>query len=290
MEPVIYLNGNLVPASEASISVCDHGFLYGDGVFEGIRAYNKKVFRLSEHIARLYQGAKAIAMEIPMTEEEFVKSVLNVVRANEMVDGYIRVNVSRGNGLGLNPVVCKTPNVLIMTSQLALYPEEMYKNGLHVATCSTRVPSPMSIEPRVKLTGKYICNIMAKLEANRLGAGEGLMLNAQGYVAECTGDNIFTIKDGKVHTPPPAAGILEGITRNTVMDLARQGGYDVYETWMTIYDIYSADECFLTGTAAEVIPVVSVDGRQIGTGKPGDTTAKLIRAYRTYVMKEGEPV
>lgn len=290
MEPVIYLNGKLIPASEASISVCDHGFLYGDGVFEGIRAYSRRVFKLREHISRLYEGAKAICMEIPMTQEEFVQNVLSVVRENDVVDGYIRVNVSRGNGLGLNPVVCKTPNVLIMTSQLALYPEEMYKNGLHIATSSTRVPSPMSIEPRVKLTGKYICNIMAKLEANRLGAGEALMLNAQGYVAECTGDNIFIIKDGKIHTPPSAAGILEGITRNTVMDLARQGGYEVFESWMTIYDIYSADECFLTGTAAEVIPVVAVDGRQIGNGKVGSTTTKLINAYRTLVNKEGMPV
>ncbi|MEN6520378.1 MAG: branched-chain-amino-acid transaminase [Armatimonadota bacterium] len=287
MEPVVYLNGNLVPTSEAVISVSDHGYLYGDGVFEGIRAYSRRVFKLKEHVARLYSGTKTIGIEMPMSQEEFIQCVIKLVKVNEVVDGYIRVNVSRGNGLGLNPAVCKTPNVLIMTSQLALYPEEMYENGLKVITCSTRVPSPMSIEPRVKSTGKYICNIQAKMEANRQGAGEGLMLNMQGYVAECTGDNIFIIKDKKVYTPLPAAGILEGVTRNTVMDLAREDGYEVIESWLTVFDIYSADECFLTGTAAEVIPVVNVDGRQIGTGKPGDTTMKLSRAYRTFVRKEG---
>jgi branched-chain amino acid aminotransferase len=285
MAPVVHLNGKLVPENEAVVSCFDHGFLYGDGVFEGIRVYDRKVFKLEEHIKRLYLGAKAIAIEMSIPEEQFVENVFEVVKKNEVVDGYIRVNVSRGIGLGLDPRVCKTPTIMIATSQLALYPKEMYENGLDVITASTRVLSPMSIEPRIKATGKYICNIMAKMEAIRCNAGEAIMLNAQGFVAECTGDNIFIIRDGKIHTPPSAAGILEGITRNTVMELARQGGYEVHETWMTIYDIYSADECFLTGTAAEVIPVACVDGRKIGNGKPGETTQKLIRAYHAFVRK-----
>ncbi len=290
MGSMIHLNGRLIPESEAHISVCDHGFLYGDGVFEGIRVYNRKVFKLREHIARLYMGARAIGMELTIPQETFVQNVLDVVRANDMANGYIRVNASRGIGLGLDPVVCKKPVILIMTSQLSLYPKEMYENGLAVITCSTRVPPPHSIDPRIKITGKYICNIVAKMEANRVGAGEGLMLNAQGYVAECTGDNIFIIKDGRLITPPPAAGILEGITRNTVIDLAREEGIEVTEEWMTQYDIYSADECFLTGTAAEVIPVTRLDGRIIGDGKVGSTTKRLMQLYKAFVNKEGVPV
>ncbi|HOP79308.1 MAG TPA: branched-chain-amino-acid transaminase [Armatimonadota bacterium] len=290
MGPVVYLNGKLVPENEAVISIYDHGFLYGDGLFEGIRCYDRKVFKLKEHIERLFLGAKAIGIEIPMTQEEFIDCVLNVVRTNEVVDGYIRVTISRGIGLGLDPRVCKKPTIAISTSKLSLYPEEMYKNGLHVVTCSTRVPPSQSIEPRIKLTGKYICNIMAKMEANRENAGEGLMLNVEGYIAECTGDNIFIVKNGKIYTPPPYAGILEGITRQTVIELAREGGYDVSEKTMTLYDVYSADECFLTGTAAEVIPVVKVDERIIGNGKPGAITGKLINAFRAYTKREGVPV
>ncbi len=290
MGQMIHLNGKLVPEQEAHISVCDHGFLYGDGVFEGIRIYDRKVFRLREHIKRLFLGARAIGIELPVSQEKFVQDVLDIVKANDVKDGYIRVNVSRGTGLGLDPRVCKEPTILIMTSQLALYPKEMYENGLHVITCSTRVPPAQSIDPRVKLTGKYICNIMAKLEANRCNAGEGLMLNVEGYVAECTGDNIFVIRDGKIFTPPTAAGILEGITRQTVIELANEGGYEVIDKWMTQYDIYSADECFLTGTAAEIIPMVSLDGRPIGDGKPGQITKKLMRAFNAFTAKEGVPV
>jgi branched-chain amino acid aminotransferase len=287
---MIHLNGKLVPESEAHISVCDHGFLYGDGVFEGIRVYNRKIFRLREHIERLFLGAKAVGIDLPMTQEEFVEDVIEVVRVNGVTDAYIRVNVSRGVGLGLDPRVCKTPTVLIMTSKLALYPEEMYKTGLAIITCSIRVPPAQSIEPRIKTTGKYICNITAKIEANRCNAGEGLMLNAQGYVAECTGDNIFIIKNGAIYTPPAAAGILEGITRQTVMELASEDGFGVHEKWMTEHDIYGADECFLTGTAAEVIPVISLNDRKIGDGKPGKVTEKLMRAFRTFVAREGVPV
>lgn len=290
MGPMIYLNGKLVPAAEAVVSVYDHGFLYGDGVFEGIRVYNRKVFKLNEHIARLYSGARAVAIEIPMAQEQFVENVLEVVRTNEVVDGYIRVTLSRGVGLGLDPRVCKKPTIVIMTDKLSLYPEEMYRNGLEVTTVSTRVPPAQSLEPRIKSLGKYICNIMAKLEANRVNAGEGLMLNCEGYVAEATGDNIFIIKEGKIYTPPTAAGILEGITRNTVIDLAREDGMEVIEKMMTLFDVYTADECFLTGTAAEVIPVVNVDGRRIGEGKPGEITNKLIRAFRALTKTEGVPV
>lgn len=290
MGPMVYLSGKLVPASEASVSVYDHGFLYGDGVFEGIRVYNRSVFKLREHIARLYASARAIAVEIPMAEEQFVECVLDLVRTNEVVDGYIRVSVSRGVGLGLDPRVCKRPTVVIMTDKLALYPEEMYRSGLEVVTCSTRVAPAQSLDPRIKSLGKYICNILAKLEANRVNAGEGLMLNVEGYVAEATGDNIFIVKDGKIYTPPTSAGILEGITRNTVIELAREAGYEVIEKMMTLFDVYTADECFLTGTAAEVIPVVSVDGRRIGEGRPGEVTNKLIHAFRALTRTEGVPV
>lgn len=288
MGPMVYLNGKVVPSSEAVVSIYDHGFLYGDGVFEGIRVYNRKVFKLKEHISRLYQGTKAVGIGIPMPEEEFVNAVLEVVRANEVVDGYIRVTVTRGVGLGLDPRVCKTPTIVISTDQLALYSQELYDRGLDVVTCSTRVPPAQSIEPRIKTTGKYICNIQAKMEANRTNAGEGLMLNVEGYVAECTGDNLFILKNGKIYTPPPAAGILEGITRNTAIQLAEDAGFEVIEKMLTLYDIYSADECFLTGTAAEVIPVVSLDGRKIGSGKPGEVTVKLIRSFRAFARENNE--
>ena len=279
MGPTVYLNGKLVPSSEAFVSIYDHGFLYGDGVFEGIRVYNRKVFKLKEHITRLYQGTKAIGIEIPIPKEEFIKTVLEVVETNEVIDGYIRVTVTRGVGLGLDPRVCKTPTIVISTDQLALYPQELYDKGLDVITCSTRVPPAQSLETRIKSTGKYVCNIQAKMEANRVNAGEGLMLNVEGYVAECTGDNLFIIKDGKIYTPPTAAGILEGVTRDTAIQLARDAGYEVIEMTMTLYDIYSSDECFLTGTAAEIIPAVTLDGRKIGTGKPGEVTVKLIQAF-----------
>lgn len=287
---MVYINGKLVPDDEAVISIYDHGFLYGDGVFEGIRAYNRTVFKLREHVARLYDSCKAIAVEIPMAEEQFVEAVLEVVRVNEVVDGYIRVSVSRGVSLGLDPRKCDKPTIIISTSKLALYPEEMYRNGLDVITCSTRVTPAQSLEPRIKSLGKYVSNIQAKMEANRVGAGEGIMLNVEGNVAEATGDNIFIIKDGKISTPPTSAGILEGITRNTLMDLAREAGYEVVERNMTMYDVYTCDECFLTGTAAEVIPVVTADTRKIGDGKPGEITRELITAFKSYVLKVGVPV
>jgi branched-chain amino acid aminotransferase len=287
---MVHLNGKLVPSDQAVVSIYDHGFMYGDGIFEGIRIYNRKVFKLREHVKRLFLSANAVAIDIPMSEEQFVNAVLEVVRTNEVADGYIRVSVSRGPSLGLDPRNCKKPTVVISTDKLSLYPEEMYKNGLEVVTCSTRVPPAQALDPRIKSLGKYICNIMAKMEANRVNAGEGLMLNVEGYVAECTGDNIFVIRDGVIYTPPTWAGILEGITRNTVIDLAREDGIQVVEQNTTQFDIYTAEECFLTGTAAEVIPVVKLDDRKIGTGKPGPTTTKLMRAFHAYTAREGVPV
>jgi len=290
MSRVVYLNGELVPEEDARVSVYDHGLLYGDGAFEGIRVYSGKVFKLREHIVRLYRSAHAMMINLPITEEEMEQAILTALRTNGVTDGYVRITITRGVGLGLDPRVCKTPTVIIMTDRLALYPEEMYNEGLQVVTVSTRVPPAQALEPRIKSLGKYVINIQAKIEANRVGAGEGLMLNTEGYVAEGTGDNIFLVRDGKLVTPPPYAGILEGITRNVVMGLARDMGTPVEERLFTLFDVYVADECFLTGTAAEVIPVVKVDGRTIGTGRPGEMTNRLIEAFRTLTRAEGVPI
>lgn len=291
MGDLVYLNGNLVNFEDASVSIYDHGFLYGDGAFEGIRVYGGKVFKLREHIARLYYSARALMIELPIPEAQFVKEVQNVVQANEVVDGYIRVTISRGMALGLDPKNVKgDATVVISTGKLALYPQSMYDDGLEVVTVSTRIPPSQCIEPRIKSLGKYVMNIQAKIEANRIGAGEGLMLNTEGYVAEATGDNIFIMKNGVIITPPPYAGILQGITRDTVIELAREGGYEVVERLFTLFDVYSADEAFLTGTAAEVIPMVKLDGRIIGAGKPGPITKELIGMFRTLTRGEGVPV
>ena len=290
MSCVVYLNGELVPEPEAKVTVYDHGLLYGDGVFEGIRAYSGKVLKLREHIARLYQSAHALMINLPMTQEEMEQAVLKTLRANGISDGYVRITITRGVGLGLDPRGVTNPTVIIITDKLALYPEEMYRDGLHLVTVSTRVTPAQSLEPRIKSLGKYIVNIQAKIEANRVGAGEGLMLNTEGYVAEGTGDNIFIVKDGSMLTPPPYVGILEGITRNTVMDLARGMGILVEEELLTLFDVYTAEECFLTGTAAEVIPVVKVDGRTIGTGQPGEITKRLMESFRALTRTEGVPI
>ncbi len=289
MSPLVYVNGDLVPVENAKVTVYDHGLLYGDGAFEGIRAYSGKVFKLREHLTRLYKSAHALMIDLPITKEEMEQVILDLCRRNGVVDGYIRITITRGVGLGLDPRGVKNPTIVIMTDKLSLYPQEMYTNGLHVVTVSQRVTPAQSLEPRIKSLGKYVANIQAKIEANRVGAGEGLMLNVQGYVAEATGDNIFLINKGKIVTPPPYAGILEGITRNTVMDLARGMGIEVTESLFTLFDVYTADECFLTGTAAEVIPVVKVDGRNIGSGCPGEITQKLIQAFRTLTSTEGVP-
>ncbi len=289
MSKVIYINGEYVPYEDAKVSVYDHGLLYGDGAFEGIRVYSRKVFKLREHLERLYNSAHAMMIELPITKQEFEEAILTVLRTNEVENGYVRLTITRGVGLGLDPRNIKDPTVIAIGDKLSLYPPEMYTNGLEVVTISTRIPPSQAVEPRIKSLGKYVCNIQGKLEANRQGAGEGLMLNIQGYVAEATGDNIFIISNGKLITPPSYAGILEGITRNTVMDLAREMRMTVEEHLFTLFDVYTADECFLTGTAAEVIPVAKVDGRLIGNGKPGNITKKIMEAFHEYTKHTGVP-
>jgi branched-chain amino acid aminotransferase len=271
----VYVNGKLYDKNEAKISVYDHGLLYGDGVFEGIRVYNGKVFRLREHVERLYESAKHIYLEIPLTREQMAEAVVNTVRVNDKRDGYIRLVVTRGGGsLGLDPRKTSDPQVIIIVDDISMYPPELYENGLEIVTASIIRNHPDALSPRVKSLN-YLNNILAKIEAIRAGCLEAIMLNHNGEVAECTGDNIFLVKRGVLKTPPPNAGILEGVTRNAVMELARAASITVQETALTRHDVYAADECFLTGTAAEVIPVVKCDGRTIGTGKPGPVTKLL---------------
>jgi len=285
----VYINGRLVPEEQATVSVYDHGFLYGDGVFEGIRAYDGRVFKLDEHLNRLYASAHSIMIEIPIPKMELREAILSLLRTNGLRSAYIRVSVSRGVGLGLDPKHIHNPTVIVMTDSLSLYPPEMYTNGLEVVTVSTRITPAHALDPRIKSLGKYLNNILAKLEANRVGAGEGLMLSVDGYVAEATGDNIFLVRNGQIITPPAYIGILQGITRNTVMDLARNMGVPVIEAVFTLYDVYTADECFLTGTAAEVIPVAHVDGRKIDCGRPGPITCQLMAAFHELTRTEGVP-
>lgn len=286
MDKWVFLNGEVVPSEKAHISIYDHAFLYGDGAFEGIRAYNGRAFKLKEHVERLYNSLKALWIEMPYGVEQFVANVENLVKMNEVTNGYIRVTVSRGVTLGLDPRNIKTaPTVVISSDKLSLYPQSMYENGLEVVTVATRVANPQVMEPRIKSLGKYLCNIQAKIEANHVGAGEGLMLTEDGYVAECTGDNIFFAKHGVVNTPAAFLGILEGITRQTVMDLLGEMGVKIIEGTYTRFDLYTADECFLTGTAAEVIPMVKLDDRRIGDGKPGPITKRLMQEFRGYVEK-----
>ncbi len=282
------INGELIPKGEAHVSLYDHGLLYGDGLFEGIRVYNNRVFKLDEHVRRLYLSAKTLDISLTQDSAQMRADILRTVKANAHADGYIRVTVTRGTGLGLDPRAVKTvPNVYISCEQLALYPPDLYEKGLIVSTVSTRLPSPDVIDPRVKCTGKYINNIMAKMEANRAGAGEGLMLTREGYVGECTGDNLFLIKNGQIYTPSASIGILQGITRDTVIELAQGMNITVSEPLITLYDVYNCDEAFLTGTAAEVIPAVEFDGRVIGSGAAGPLTRRLIAAFREYVQTAG---
>jgi branched-chain amino acid aminotransferase len=274
----VYINGKLYDRDEAKISVYDHGLLYGDGVFEGIRVYNAKVFRHKEHIERLYESARSIALEIPMFPADMIKAVDDTVKANNKVEGYIRLLVTRGPGnLGLDPRSCK-PNVIIIVDDISLYPKELYENGLKIVTSSLIRNHPNALNPRIKSLN-YLNNILAKIEAIRAGCLEALMLNHKGEVAECTGDNIFIVKKGILKTTPPDAGILEGVTRNVVMELAKKAGIPLVEATMTRHDIYAADECFLTGTAAEVIAVTECDGRPIGAGKQGPVTKQLREAF-----------
>ncbi|MDA8339531.1 MAG: branched-chain-amino-acid transaminase [Nitrospiraceae bacterium] len=276
----IYIDGKYYDREDAKISVFDHGLLYGDGVFEGIRIYNTKVFKLEEHIERLYRSAKAILLEIPMTKEEMGNAALDAVKINEKENGYIRLIVTRGEGqLGIDPVSCKKATVIIIVSDIQLYPEEYYKNGIEIVTASSRrIPSD-GLDPRIKSLN-YLNNIMAKLEARQAGCLEAVMLNKEGFVAECTGDNIFVVKGVELFTPAPYHGALDGITMGTVMEIAETLGITTHETTLTRYDLYNADECFMTGTGAEIIPVIKIDGRTIGEGKPGSITEKLVNGFK----------
>jgi branched-chain amino acid aminotransferase len=286
----IYIDGNFHDQADAKISVFDHGLLYGDGVFEGIRFYNDRVFRLQEHIDRLWDSARAIAMDIPMSKSELVAATLETIRQNDLHDGYVRLIVTRGVGsLGLSPDSCRRPSIIIIAATIALYPEELYQKGLTMVTCSTRRTPPAALSPRVKSLN-YLSNILGKLEAQNAGAGEGLMLNEQGYVAECTGDNIFIVKKGEISTPSLNSGILAGVTRAVVFELAEKLGIRAVERELIRHDIYTADECFLTGTAAEVIPAVQLDRRLIGNGQPGPITLQLIESFRELTRATGAPI
>jgi branched-chain amino acid aminotransferase len=284
----VYIDGKLVDSDEAKISVFDHGLLYGDGVFEGIRAYNGRVFKLKEHLDRLYDSARSIMLDIPVSKNKMIDLVLTTIRANKLKNAYIRLVVTRGKGdLGLDPKKCSQPTIFIIVHEISLYPEEFYKKGLEVVTVSVRRNLSDAINPSIKSLN-YLNNILAKIEAARVGVPEAIMLNKDGYVAECTGDNIFILKDNILVTPPTWAGALPGITRKTVMELAKtKFKLNVKEDLFTTYHIYTADECFLTGTAAEIIPVVKVDQRIIGDGKPGKMTIKLMKEFRKLTETTG---
>lgn len=283
----IWLNGRLVAAADAAISVFDHGLLYGDGVFEGLRTYGGRVFRLNAHLERLEHSARAIRLELPMTREEFITATYDAVKANSIIDGYIRLVVTRGVGyLGLSPKRTAMPSVFIIADQIELYPKELYEQGMAIISSSVVRNHPNAISPRIKSLN-YLNNILAKIEALDAGVQEAIMYNHLGYVAECTGDNIFLIRDGEVQTPPITAGLLQGITRATVIELIERRRMKLREMELTRHDLYVADECFLTGSAAEVIPVTTIDGRPIGTGQPGPLTRQLIADFRELV-KRGE--
>jgi len=281
----VWLDGKLVDKADAAINVYDHGLLYGDGVFEGIRVYNGTIFECDAHVDRLFDGARAIRLEIPLTKAETVQAMRDTIEANKLVDGYIRLVVTRGVGmLGLSPFKCTCPQVFVIADSIQLYPAELYENGLSVIVSSTVRNHPNALNPRIKSLN-YLNNILAKIEAVDAGVQEAVMLNPQGLVAEATGDNIFIVTGGELITPPLAAGTLAGITRAVVMRLAREAGIELRQTNISRYDLYTADECFLTGTAAEVIPVTTIDGRTIGTGKPGPISRQLIQAFRDYIKR-----
>lgn len=285
MTPKVFINGKFFDKPDAKVSVYDHGLLYGDGVFEGIRIYAGKVFRLRQHIDRLYESARSIHLEIPASRDQMVEDVLNTVRVNNKRDGYIRLVVTRGAGtLGLDPRRTTDPQVIIIVDDISLYPPELYEHGMELATVSTIRNHPNAVNPRIKSLN-YLNNILAKIEAVQAGCLEALMLNHKGEIAECTGDNIFLVKRGAIKTPAPDAGILEGVTREAVMELARAAGIPVQEAALTRHDVYTADECFLSGTAAEIIPIVKCDGRLIGSGKPGPVTRQLLERFHQLVRQ-----
>ena len=286
----IYIDGKYYGERDAKISVFDHGLLYGDGIFEGIRVYNGRVFQLKEHIDRLFYSAKSILLDIPLSHAKIMAAVVETCRRNRIRDGYIRLVVTRGVGtLGLNPNRCKNPSVIIIAGKIQLYPAEFYERGLGIITVPTTRNLHSALNPAIKSLN-YLNNILAKIEANNAGCEGAIMLNAEGFVAECTGDNIFIVKEGHLLTPPLSAGALYGITRRVVMELAVAAGLKVSEPNLTRYDLFNADECFLTGTASELVPVVKIDGRVIGTGKPGPVTGDLVARYRTLTKASGEPI
>jgi branched-chain amino acid aminotransferase len=286
----IFIDGKFLSERDAKISVFDHGLLYGDGIFEGIRAYNGRAFKLKEHIDRLFYSAKAILLEIPMSRGKISEAVLESCRVNKIRDGYIRLVVTRGVGtLGLNPRSCKNPSVIIIAGKIQVYPPALYARGMEIVTVPTVRNLHSAVNPAVKSLN-YLNNILAKIEANNAGVEEAVMLNAEGFVAECTADNLFIVKNGELFTPPLSAGALYGITRQTVIELAHEAGLNVSEPNLTRYDLFNADECFLTGTGAELIPVVKIDGRVIGSGKPGALTRQLVEDYRALTKVSGEPI
>ena len=283
----VYIDGKFVDKADAKISVFDHGLLYGDGIFEGIRVYKNCVYRLDEHLERLEFSAKAILLQMPISRAELSDAVCETCRRNDIGDGYIRLLVTRGEGnLGLSPDSCPKPTVIIIADKIQLYPDEYYREGLSIITVPTRRAGPEVLNPGIKSLN-YLNNIMAKMEAAQHGALEAIMLNDQGYVAECTGDNLFIVSKGKIYTPSVSNGALRGITRASAMEIAEQLGYELVETNLTRYDVWNSDECFLTGTAAELIPVVKLDGRLIGNGTPGEITQKLHRAFHKEVSTRG---
>ena len=286
----IYLDGQLVDEADAKVSVFDHGLLYGDGVFEGIRFYNGRVFKLEEHMDRLYDSAKVILLDIPMSKADLTQALIDTVRANGEPDGYIRLVITRGVGdLGINPKLCAKPSIIIISAKIKMYTEEMYRDGLEIITCATRRTSQAAVPPAVKSLN-YLNNIMAKIEAHQAGVPEALMLNEAGYIAECTADNFFMVKGGTLFTPPVSAGALRGITRGTILELAEDMGVPIKETELTRYDVFVADECFLTGTGAEMVGVVKVDSRVIADGKPGPMTQALLESFRQLTRSTGTPI
>lgn len=286
----VFIDGKFVDEKKAVVSVFDHGLLYGDGVFEGIRAYNGRVFKLNEHVERLFYSAKAILLKIPMSQKAVADAVCETCKRNGIRDGYVRLVVTRGAGtLGLDPNRCKNPQVIIIADKIQLYPKAFYEKGLDIVTVPTTRNHPNAVNPAIKSLN-YLNNILAKIEAINAGCIEAIMLNAEGFVAECTGDNIFMLKGGRLLTPPFAAGALQGITRGVVLDIAREMGVEVAEPNLTRYDLFNADECFITGTAAEVVPVVKIDGRPVANGRPGKMTKKFMAAYHEVANQTGEEI
>jgi len=286
----VYIDGKYYDQKHAKISVFDHGLLYGDGIFEGIRAYNGRLFKLREHIDRLFCSAHSLLLRIPMSHSAICQAVVETCQRNKVRDGYIRLLVTRGCGtLGLNPSRCKKPSVIIIAGRIQLYPEELYRRGMEIVTVPTTRNLHNALNPAIKSLN-YLNNILAKIEANNAGVEEAVMLNGEGFVAECTGDNIFIVKGNRLLTPPLYAGALYGITRGTVMELAGRQDLVVAETNLTRYDLFNADECFLTGTGAEIVPIVKIDGRAIGRGRPGRVTQALEKSYRNLARSTGEPI